>query len=89
MRIFAQNNFMKHFVIALFIMLIISFSTGFYIKNSGNNLIGDRIVGISVLVSSFVFLPLFLYHRRNKTKLKDFQDFKNKIEENLKKGDGI
>lgn len=76
---------MKHLIIALFVVLIISFLTGFYIKNSVNNITGDRIIGVSVLVSSFVFLPLFLYHRRNKTKLNDFESFRNEIEKNLKK----
>lgn len=67
---------MKRFIIILFIALIIGFGVGFYLKNSGNNLMGDRIIGISVLVGSFVFLPLFLYYRRNKTKLGDFQIFR-------------
>lgn len=76
---------MKHLIIALFVVLIISFLVGFYIKNSVNNITGDRIIGVSVLVSSFVFLPLFLYYRRNKTKLNDFESFRNEIEKNLKK----
>lgn len=80
-----QSNLTKKIIVFLFILLIISFSVGFYFKNLGNSLVGDRIIGISVLVSSFVFLPLFLYHRRNKTKLRDFDSFRKKIEENLKK----
>ncbi|MDO4228862.1 MAG: hypothetical protein Q4C98_03545 [Capnocytophaga sp.] len=62
---------MKRFILTLFIAIVISFATGFYIKNN-NALIGDRIIGITILAGAFILVPSFLYYRRNKTKLRNF-----------------
>lgn len=64
---------MKRLIIILFILIIIGFSLGFYIKGSKNDITGNQIIGATVLTTSFVFFPLFLYYRRNKTKLKNFE----------------
>lgn len=64
---------MKRFIIILFVAIVISFIIGFYIKNSENTLTGDRIIGITIIVSAFIFAPSLLYYRRNKTKLRNFE----------------
>ena len=43
--------------------------------------LGDVIIGVSVLVGTFIFMPLFLAHRWKGKKLKDY----TLSEENLKK----
>jgi hypothetical protein len=46
--------------------------------------IGDKYVGIAVLIITFVFLPLFIYHRYKNKKLSDFQIDMDKIREKAK-----
>ena len=53
---------------------------GFYFK-SGDELLGNKIIGASVSFMVFVFMPLFIYHRWKDKKLSDYT-FSN---ENLKK----
>jgi hypothetical protein len=51
------------FVLRFLLIIIISALThGFYLKNNGDPN-GEIIVGISVLVIAFIFMPLFIYHR--------------------------
>jgi uncharacterized protein YneF (UPF0154 family) len=63
------------------ILILLGIATGFYFRENGELLLGDRIIGLSVLASSFILLPLFLYHRWKGKKLKDY----TLSEENLKK----
>ncbi len=65
-------NSMKHLLRILFIGILIAFGVGFYIRAQEDLLIGERIVGVTVLFSSFVFMPLFLYHRWKGKRLKDY-----------------
>ncbi|WP_424493019.1 hypothetical protein [Salinimicrobium sp. GXAS 041] len=65
----------------LAILIALAIGTGFYFRLNDELLLGDRIIGISVLASTFILLPLFLYHRWNGKKLKDY----TLSEENLKK----
>ncbi len=65
----------------LAILIALAIGTGFYFRLNDEMLLGDRIIGISVLASTFILLPLFLYHRWNGKKLKDY----TLSEENLKK----
>ncbi|MCY4560965.1 MAG: hypothetical protein OXC03_01340 [Flavobacteriaceae bacterium] len=44
---------------------------GFILINRGNSA-GSLVVGFSVLVKVFVLMPIFLYHRWNGKKLKDY-----------------
>lgn len=53
-----MSTFLKILAILLFIAII----TGFYFRMNDQIILGDRIIGISVLVSTFILLPLFLYH---------------------------
>ncbi len=72
-----MNLFMK----ILGISILIAIGVGFYFRLTERILTGDRIIGISVLVSAFILMPVFLYVRWRGKKLKDY----TLSEENLKR----
>ena len=62
------------------------FGVGFYIKIAESNPeLGDKIIGLSVLFSTFIFMPLFLYHRWKGKDIKDYVLDKDKLDEMRKK----
>jgi len=62
------------------------FGVGFYIKIIETNPeLGDKIIGLSVLFSTFIFMPLFLYHRWKGKNIEDYVLDKEKLEEMRKK----
>ncbi len=72
---------MKIFMKVLGIGILIAVAIGFYYRLTGDILTGDRIIGIAVLVSAFILMPVFLVVRWRGKKLKDY----TLSEENLKK----
>ena len=62
---------MKLFLKIFTLLLVASLGYGFYIKSS-ETLLGDRIIGISVLVFSFVLMPLFIAFRWKKRRIEDY-----------------
>lgn len=72
---------MKKVILIIFIGIIIAIPYGFYVKNTGEELRGDQIIGVSVLAITFILMPLFIYHR---SKGKNFKDYML-THENLKK----
>lgn len=72
---------MSTFLKILGICILIAIGVGFYYREADQMVLGDRIIGIAVLASSFILLPLFLYHRWKGKRLKDY----TLSEENLKK----
>ncbi len=72
---------MRNFLWLLFISILISLAGGIYFKNSVDAVIGERIIGFTVLTGAFIYLPLFLYHRWKDKRLQDY----TLSEENLKK----
>ena len=72
---------MRNFLWLLFISILISLVSGLYFKNSLDEVIGERIIGFTVLTGAFIYLPLFLYHRWKDKRLQDY----TLSEENLKK----
>jgi len=63
---------MKYFLRILFLGILISLAYGFYINSSGNTLLGNKIIGFTVLSASFVFMPIFLVYRWKGKRLKDY-----------------
>lgn len=63
------------------IVILIAIGVGFYFRGTDEVLLGDRIIGIAVLVSAFILMPIFLYVRWKGKRLKDY----TLSEENLKK----
>ena len=72
-----MKTFMKILGIAILIAIII----GFYFRINDDEVTGDRIIGIAVLASAFVLMPIFLYVRWKGKSLKDY----TLSEENIKK----
>ena len=72
---------MKIFMKILGIAILIAIGVGFYFRLNDDVLTGDRIIGIAVLTSAFILMPVFLYVRWRGKKLKDY----TLSEENLKK----
>ena len=72
---------MRNFLKIFFIIQVLSIIIGFYYKAYFKSEIGDKIIGFSVLIGVFIFMPLFLYNRWNGKKLKDY----TLTEENIKK----
>ena len=63
----------KKIFIILSVIVAIGFITGFYYKwIEDDQIIGNRIVGISVLASVFVLMPIFLYRRWRGKRLQDY-----------------
>ena len=63
---------MKYFLSILFFLILISLLIGLYVNQTGNTLLGNKIIGYTVLTATFVFMPIFLAHRWEGKKLKDY-----------------
>ncbi|TYP76113.1 hypothetical protein [Aquimarina intermedia] len=63
---------MKHIIRLLFIIFAVLIAIGYYFKNSGNHPKGDTLIGIAILLGSFVLMPVFIYHRWKDRKVKDY-----------------
>ena len=62
---------MTRFLQFLVSLILLARIAGFIIK-SNQAVIGDRIIGITILFTSFIFMPLFIYHRWKDKKLSDY-----------------
>jgi len=54
---------MRIFLNILFWSLIISLFYGLYLKEKEPSNLSEILIGFSVFVLSFLYLPIFLYHR--------------------------
>ncbi|GLB48771.1 hypothetical protein [Neptunitalea lumnitzerae] len=54
---------MKRLIQIVFFLIIGGVIYGTYTLISGDKVNGDRIMGICVLATSFILMPLFIYHR--------------------------
>ncbi|MCH1454093.1 MAG: hypothetical protein L7U59_06745 [Flavobacteriaceae bacterium] len=63
---------MKYFLRLLFLLIMTSLITGLYVNNTGYTLLGNKIIGFTVLTAAFVFMPIFLVHRWKGKNLKDY-----------------
>lgn len=72
---------MKYFIKILFVAILLLICIGYYYKNIGNHATGDKLVGVGILVSAFILMPLFIYHRWKNKNVKDYM----LTEENLNK----
>ena len=74
---------MKNIISIFFFLSMLGIAIGFYFK-SGDELLGNKIIGASVSFMVFVFMPIFLYQRWKGKKLRDYTF----SEENLKENEG-
>lgn len=72
---------MKIFMRLLVIAILIAVGVGFYFRLNDDTLTGDRIIGIAVLASAFILMPIFLVVRWRGKKLEDY----TLSEKNMKK----
>ncbi len=63
---------MKLVIKTLAISILIAVGIGFYYRMNDDVILGDRIIGIAVLASAFVLMPIFLYVRWKGKKLSDY-----------------
>jgi hypothetical protein len=63
---------MRTLIKIVFLLIAAGFGLGVYFKLYEDDLVGERIIGICVLASAFVLMPLFLAHRWKGKKLQDY-----------------
>lgn len=63
---------MKNFLKILAVLILIAIGTGFYFRVQGEIILGDRIIGVAVLASAFILMPIFLVIRWRGKKLEDY-----------------
>jgi ACR3 family arsenite efflux pump ArsB len=71
---------MKKIIFILFLSSIIGIFIGYYFKLE-NEILGSKIIGVSVVVFVLLFMPLFIYNFLKVKKLSDYTF----SEENIKK----
>ena len=73
---------MKYILIIILVLVLTALTYGFHIKSTGDPL-GQIVIGVSVLAISFIFMPLFIFHRYKNKNIKDFtfEKFKTDLEE--------
>lgn len=54
------------------ILILTAIGTGFYFRLNDDVLLGDKIIGVAVLASAFILMPIFLYVRWKGKKLEDY-----------------
>lgn len=64
----------------LAVIILIAIGTGFYFRMNDNMILGDRIIGIAVLASAFILMPIFLYVRWKGKNLKDYTFTKENLD---------
>lgn len=63
---------MRALIKLVFILIAAGFAVGIYYNLYEDKIVGERIIGISVLASAFVLMPLFLAHRWKGKRLQDY-----------------
>ncbi|HLS12823.1 MAG TPA: hypothetical protein VK050_11730 [Flavobacteriaceae bacterium] len=86
---------MRVFISTLFILLLLGLITGFIIKSNDEST-GDIVIGITIMVGAFIWMPAFIFYRSKGKKIKDYmltnenlQKMKNfqKEEEDIKRNE--
>lgn len=54
------------------ILILIALGVGFYYRSQEEIILGDRIIGVAVLATAFVLMPIFLVVRWKGKKLEDY-----------------
>lgn len=56
----------------LLVLILVGIGAGFYYRINNDLILGDRIIGISVLAFAFILMPIFLAVRWRGKKLEDY-----------------
>ncbi len=62
---------MRIFINILSILILIGLIAGFIIKPK-DELLGDRVIGITILAGAFILMPSFIIYRSRGKKIKDY-----------------
>lgn len=76
---------MKKIILILFIAILTAIVYGFYVKHTGATQQGDRIIGLGILATSFVLMPLFIYHRWKGKDIRNYMLTKENLDKMNKK----
>jgi hypothetical protein len=76
---------MKALIKLIFSLIVACFALGAYFKYYGDVVLGERMIGLSVLATTFVLMPLFLAHSWKGKRLKDYTLTKENIDKMNKK----
>lgn len=68
------------------ISILIAIGVGFYVRTFDDEATGDVIIGIAVLASAFILMPIFLYVRWKGKSLKDYTLTKENMDRMKDKG---
>lgn len=68
------------------ISILIAIGVGFYYRTFEDVLLGDQIIGLAVLASAFILMPIFLYVRWKGKRLKDYTLTKKNMDKMRDKG---
>lgn len=81
---------MRALIKLVFLLIAAGFGLGIYFKLYDDDIVGERIIGICVLASAFVLMPLFLAHRWKGKRLQDYTLTKENLDKmnDKKSGDG-
>ena len=70
---------MRSFLIILFVSIVITLITGYFLKPD-NPETGNLLIGLSIAGLFLVLMPLFIYHRWKNKSVKDYMLTKENIE---------
>jgi len=76
---------MKYFLIILLLIVVSGTCIGFYIR-SENMVTGDFIIGLSIAITFFLLMPLFIYYRWKNKSVKDYMLTKENLDKMRKYG---
>ncbi len=68
------------------ILILIAIGVGFYYRTYEDVLLGDQIIGLAVLASAFILMPIFLYVRWKGKRLQDYTLTKENMDRMKDKG---
>ena len=68
------------------ILILIAIGVGFYYRTFEDILLGDQIIGLAVLASAFILMPIFLYVRWKGKRHKDYTPTKENMDKMRDKG---
>tara|TARA_B100000989_G_scaffold129671_1_gene96309 strand:- start:584 stop:838 length:255 start_codon:yes stop_codon:yes gene_type:complete len=70
---------MKIFIRIFFIVLVFNLIAGYIVK-SNDVIIGNKWIGVTVFISFFIFMPIFLYHGWKDKKLENYSLSKENLQ---------
>ncbi len=79
---------MKYVVRIVVVIEIVALIVGVYLKNTGQDILGTKVIGFSALALMFVVMPLFLIYRFSKSSSQSRSIF-NPLEKNKELEDFI